>query len=111
MTRLSLTVHIFIICETVFSASIDVKPKPGMLKRAAEKYNISADRSWMIGDKHTDIMAGKAFGARTIQIQSGKNLSSRDNNESNSDPTQSDFFVHSLLEATEIILNNKKIMH
>lgn len=44
------------------------KPKPGMLLKAAEEFNIDLSRSWMIGDGENDIKAGKAAGCRTALI-------------------------------------------
>ncbi len=44
------------------------KPKPGMLLKAAAKYNISLVDSWMIGDSVNDILAGKAAGCKTAYI-------------------------------------------
>lgn len=41
------------------------KPKPGMLLKAAAKYNIDLRRSWMIGDGENDMEAGRAAGCRT----------------------------------------------
>jgi len=41
------------------------KPKPGMLIKAAEDFNISLEDSWMIGDGENDVKAGKAAGCRT----------------------------------------------
>lgn len=50
------------------------KPKPGLLLRAAEKYNIDLAGSWMIGDSFQDDGAGKAAGCRTIILANGANL-------------------------------------
>lgn len=44
------------------------KPKPGMLLRAAEDFNIDLSRSIMVGDGETDIMAGKAAGCMTVLL-------------------------------------------
>jgi D-glycero-D-manno-heptose 1,7-bisphosphate phosphatase len=44
------------------------KPLPGMLLAAAEKYGIALDNSWMIGDKPTDMQAGRSAGCRTILV-------------------------------------------
>ena len=41
------------------------KPKPGMLFRAADDYNIDLSLSWMIGDGENDIQAGNNAGCRT----------------------------------------------
>lgn len=45
------------------------KPKPGMLLKAAEEYNIDLSQSWMIGDEESDVAAGKAAGCNTIKIE------------------------------------------
>ncbi len=47
------------------------KPKPGMLLKAAEDFNISLEDSWMIGDGENDVRAGKAAGCRTALIGAG----------------------------------------
>lgn len=44
------------------------KPKPGMLLKAAEDFNIDLSQSWMIGDGEDDIKAGKAAGCKTALI-------------------------------------------
>lgn len=44
------------------------KPKPGMLLKAAEDFNIDLSQSWMIGDGESDIKAGKAAGCKTALI-------------------------------------------
>ncbi len=38
------------------------KPEPGLLLQAAEKYNIDLSKSYMIGDSHRDVGAGKNAG-------------------------------------------------
>ena len=47
------------------------KPSPGMLLQAAEDFNIDLSQSYMIGDRETDIMAGKAAGCTTIAVRTG----------------------------------------
>lgn len=44
------------------------KPKPGLILKAAEKYNISLEDSWMIGDSESDIQAGLNAGCKTAFI-------------------------------------------
>lgn len=44
------------------------KPKPGMLLKAAEDFNIDLSQSWMVGDGENDIKAGKSAGCRTALI-------------------------------------------
>lgn len=44
------------------------KPKPGMLLKAAEDFNIDLEQSWMIGDGENDIRAGQNAGCQTALI-------------------------------------------
>lgn len=48
------------------------KPKPGMLIKAAENFNIDLKQSWMIGDGENDIKAGLAAGCKTALIGKGE---------------------------------------
>lgn len=50
------------------------KPKPGMLIRAAEDYNIDLENSWMIGDTKNDVLAGKNAGCKTALISNKDKL-------------------------------------
>lgn len=50
------------------------KPKPGLLLRAAEMYNIDLSNSWMIGDQPNDVAAGTAAGCHTITLTERVNL-------------------------------------
>jgi len=47
------------------------KPRPGMLVNAAERFRISLNESWMIGDRWRDIAAGQAAGCRCFFINHG----------------------------------------
>ena len=49
------------------------KPKPGLLMKAAEQWDLDLSHSWMIGDRESDIAAGHKAGCRTILI-SGNQL-------------------------------------
>ena len=44
------------------------KPKPGMLLKAAEDFNIDLGQSYMIGDGENDIKAGMAAGCKTVLL-------------------------------------------
>ena len=52
------------------------KPKPGMLLQAAKDYNIDLEKSWMIGDSESDIIAGNSAGCKTIKIEEDGNENS-----------------------------------
>jgi D-glycero-D-manno-heptose 1,7-bisphosphate phosphatase len=47
------------------------KPKPGMLERAARRLGIDCRRSFMIGDRSSDVAAGRSVGCTTILIDLG----------------------------------------
>jgi D-glycero-D-manno-heptose 1,7-bisphosphate phosphatase len=47
------------------------KPAPGMLLEAAAEHHIDLSASWTIGDKSSDIEAGRAAGTRTILVLTG----------------------------------------
>ena len=47
------------------------KPKPGMLKRAAQEHNIDLSSAYFIGDVATDIQAGKRAGTTTFLVLTG----------------------------------------
>ena len=72
------------------------KPKPGMLVDAQNKYNIDLEKSWMIGDKETDIEAANLAGINnTILLRSGHLI-----NESNSNAK---FIIDSIKQSKEVI--------
>ncbi len=48
------------------------KPKPGLLTTAARELGINLEKSFMVGDGITDVLAGQAAGAQTILISSRK---------------------------------------
>jgi D-glycero-D-manno-heptose 1,7-bisphosphate phosphatase len=71
------------------------KPLPGMLQRAAERLGLDCRLSVMIGDRGSDVAAGKAAGCRTVFIDLGYA------DEARGTP---DHTVCSLAEATEAVL-------
>ena len=50
------------------------KPNPGLLLQAIQEHNIDSKRSWMIGDRDSDILSGKKAGCNTFLIKSNSNL-------------------------------------
>ncbi len=49
------------------------KPAPGMLTDLAQRYEIDLGRSFMVGDREVDLLAGEAAGCRTILIDAEYN--------------------------------------
>jgi D-glycero-D-manno-heptose 1,7-bisphosphate phosphatase len=72
------------------------KPKPGMLLDAARQFHIDLAESYMIGDRASDVEAGRAAGCRTVFIDL--------NYDSEVKPVTQDITVGSITEATDIIL-------
>lgn len=72
------------------------KPKPGMLLEAAKELDIDLKKSFMIGDRWSDVEAGQAAGCRSIFLN-------RNYNEKNAELP--DHVSDSLIEAVEFILN------
>lgn len=44
------------------------KPKPGMLLKAAEDFNVDFEQSYMVGDGNNDVKAGLAAGCKAVLI-------------------------------------------
>ncbi len=81
------------------------KPKPGMILQAQKDFNIkNPNTCYMIGDKMSDIYAGKAAGCKTILVKTGYGGKS---NEKLKDIEPS-FHANDLYDAVaNIILKNK----
>ncbi len=47
------------------------KPAPGLLLRAARELALDLERSFLVGDRPTDIAAGRRAGCRTVLVQTG----------------------------------------
>jgi D-glycero-D-manno-heptose 1,7-bisphosphate phosphatase len=62
---------VYFCADAPSSASPRRKPAPGMLLEAAKDCMIDLTRSFLVGDKATDIQAGLAAGCRTILVQTG----------------------------------------
>jgi len=75
------------------------KPAPGMLLRAVDDLAIDLSRSWMVGDKLTDVEAGHAANLNTILVRTGYG----DNEALLSEPGQ--IIVDNLLAACQYILS------
>lgn len=72
------------------------KPKPGMLFDASEKHGLDLSKSFMVGDRESDIEAGKRAGCRTIFI---------DRHYAEPRPLNPEVIVNSLQKAVSYILN------
>jgi D-glycero-D-manno-heptose 1,7-bisphosphate phosphatase len=73
------------------------KPKPGMLLAAADEIGVDFSRSFIIGDRASDIEAGAAAGCATVFIDLGY---------TEAPPMNANFTVRSLAEGVDAILNH-----
>jgi len=71
------------------------KPKPGLLVSAAQRLAIDLRRSFLVGDRAKDILAGRAAGCYTVFVNRGY---------WEPKPTQADAIVRSLPAAVRRIL-------
>ena len=70
--REALPLDDFFVCPHDDSDRCDCrKPLPGLLLRAAEKYDIEMQRSFMVGDRWRDVDAGARAGCATVWIDYG----------------------------------------
>ena len=79
------------ICYSSDNNHPDRKPNPGMILKAKKEYNLDLTKSFVIGDRNSDIVAGKTSGCKTILISSGDNK-------------LPDYKVENINQATDIIL-------
>jgi len=73
------------------------KPGTDLFKRAEKELNLDLKGSWMIGDRETDILAGKKIGCKTILIKSDIKTE-----------TEPDYCADDLLDAAKYILEHER---
>ena len=74
------------------------KPKPKLLKDAASKYGLELEKSWMIGDRISDVMTGVNAGTKTILVKTG---------DPDASSPEANYTAPSLLEAVEFIRSGR----
>ncbi len=74
------------------------KPKAGLLLKAARDFAFNPKKSYLVGDKISDIEAGHRLGCTTIMIKNGEN---RGNSMSKN---RADYTVSDLAEGVDLIL-------
>lgn len=78
------------------------KPKPGLLLEAQKKFNLDLSRSYMIGDKASDIGAAKNAGVKaSVLVRTGEGRRA----ETELEPGQATFIADSLEQAADWILS------
>jgi D-glycero-D-manno-heptose 1,7-bisphosphate phosphatase len=70
--RVALPVDAIEVCPHAEHEGCDCrKPAPGLLVRAAERLSVDLRRSWMVGDRWKDIVAGRQAGCCTVFVDRG----------------------------------------
>ncbi len=67
------------------------KPRPGMLVRSAAELDLDLARSFLVGDRPSDIAAGRRAGCRAVLVESGEH---RAREIESPDPVQADEAPH-----------------
>ncbi|MDY0019726.1 MAG: HAD-IIIA family hydrolase [Anaerolineae bacterium] len=80
------------------------KPQPGLLFQAAVDLGIDLQRSFMIGDKASDLGAGRAAGCRVVLVRTGWGKRTLSGEETGT--TKPDYVADTLLEAVQWIFRN-----
>lgn len=76
--------------------------KPGslLLETAARDYDLDLERSWMIGDRDSDIECGRRVGSKTILVAHPHSREYRHG-------ARADFEARDVLEAAQIVLRHR----
>jgi len=73
------------------------KPKPGMILAAAQRYSLALEQSFVVGDKWSDIDAGRAAGCKTVLVLTGHGKEEYSHNPEG----HADYIADNLLDAVE----------
>ena len=92
--RSSVAIDDIVVCPHVDADGCECrKPSPGMLRQAAERWEVDLERSFVAGDRWRDIDAGRAAGCHTVLLERAY-----------SKCTTADASVSTLPEAVDLIL-------
>ena len=78
------------------------KPQPGSLQRAARELGLDLEQSYCIGDKRSDLEAGRTAGCRNILVRTGYGAATEA--QLDGEATRPDTIATNLLEAAQWIL-------
>ncbi|MFH1453665.1 MAG: HAD family hydrolase [Armatimonadota bacterium] len=78
------------------------KPSPGLINAAKKDFNINLKKSFVVGDKISDVMLGKKVGAKSILVLTGQGKEELKKTDPKTEP---DFIVKSIKEAADKILS------
>jgi len=79
------------------------KPKPGMILRARDEHEIDLSRSYMVGDKISDVEFGKNLGLKSVMVLTGYGIGEYEHQRQDWKVTP-DYLAKDLLDAAEWIV-------
>lgn len=72
LAREGLALLDLLVCTADDNAHPDRKPNPGMLLTAAQRHHLDLAKSWMVGDRESDVQTGHNAGvAATVLVDDG----------------------------------------
>ena len=82
------------------------KPQPGLINRAAEKFDVDLSSSWMIGDRYSDVELARNAGVKSMFVLSGYGRGEWEHQRTNWS-AQPDLVAENLLEAVQMIVSTE----
>ena len=80
------------------------KPKTGLFQQAARDIKFKSSQTYFIGDKASDVQAGKNFGLRTLFVLTGHGVNDKPRLKNDEQPER---ILPSLKEAVDYVLRQK----
>jgi D-glycero-D-manno-heptose 1,7-bisphosphate phosphatase len=81
------------------------KPKPGLILRAAKNFDIDLKKSWMVGDRYSDVELARNAGVKSMFVLSGYGRGEWEHQRA-SWAEQPDLVAEDLLEAVRLIVSS-----
>jgi D-glycero-D-manno-heptose 1,7-bisphosphate phosphatase len=81
------------------------KPKPGLISRAAKNFDIDLKKSWMVGDRYSDVELARNAGVKSMFVLSGYGRGEWEHQRA-SWAEQPDLVAEDLLEAVRLIVSS-----
>jgi len=82
------------------------KPQPGLINRAAEKFDVDLSSSWMIGDRYSDVELARNAGVKSMFVLSGYGRGEWEHQRTTWS-AQPDLVADNLLEAVQMIVSTE----
>lgn len=84
------------------------KPDIGMFEMAEKDFAVDKGRSYMVGDKQIDVLAGHNYGICSILVSTGYGREERAKNIDRGEEPFYDFYAETLMDAAEFIIRKGK---